>query len=224
MPINREPPCIEDIAQRLAARIARDGQRVITETIPPASPSKLARRERSLRYCHLPADEKPIITFHKNRAYVPQLAAAIENDPNLCDGARRCLRKFAEYVHRLNRSGSADITVSFLMKALRRSRRTVQRYLGQLERAGYITVEVLHARTRMCAGLTVSLLKSALPGHGWQEKLIKPDAPQKSQNYKFKAYKTKYRRDQWAMICMEGVFRAVMNILPPPSPFQTTVC
>jgi len=63
--------------------------------------------------------------------------------------ARRCARKLAEYGYRKNReSRTADITVTWLMRALGKSRRTVQRYLRQLERAGYIAVEVIHARTR----------------------------------------------------------------------------
>ena len=57
---------------------------------------------------------------------------------------------------------AADITVTWLMRALGKDRRTVQRYLRQLEHAGYITVEVVHARTRMCAGLFVALLSPAV--------------------------------------------------------------
>ena len=49
------------------------------------------------------------------------------------------------------------------MRALGKSRRTVQRYLRQLENAGYIAVEVIHARTRMCAGLFVELLAPLFP-------------------------------------------------------------
>ena len=61
------------------------------------------------------------------------------------------------------------------MRALGKDRRTVQRYLRQLERAGYITVEVVHARTRMCAGLFVALLAPLFPRHHrqkWPEKLM----------------------------------------------------
>src|ERR1022692_3058302 len=98
------------------------------------------RQLRSLRCCHLPAEEQPLHAPPRNSgAYVPELAARIDDDRNLSDGARRCARKLTEYVYRINREArAAEITVTWLMKALGRSRRTVQRYLRQLERAGYI--------------------------------------------------------------------------------------
>src|SRR5436189_201551 len=79
---------------------------------------------------------------------------------------------------------AGDITVTWLMRALGKSRRSVQRYLGQLEREGYIAVEVVYARTRMCAGLFVALLAPLFPKHHrqkWPQILIESDAPQKSQ-------------------------------------------
>src|ERR1022692_3154132 len=104
------------------------------------------RQQRSLRCCHLPAEEQPLHAPPRNSgAYVPELAARIDDDRNLSDGARRCARKLTEYVYRINRAArAAEITVTWLMKALGRSRRTVQRYLRQLERAGYIGAEVIH--------------------------------------------------------------------------------
>jgi hypothetical protein len=104
------------------------------------------RQLRSYRTCWLPAEEKPLLRPPRDSgAYVPEMAASIENDPNLTDGARRCARKLAEYVYRTSRdSKTAPITVTYLMKALGRSRRSVQRYLRQLERAGY-AVCVIHA-------------------------------------------------------------------------------
>src|ERR1035437_3301441 len=111
------------------------------------------RQLRSLRCCHLPAEEQPLHAPPRNSgAYVPELAARIDDGRNLSDGARRCARKLAEYVYRINREArAAEITVTWLMKALDRSRRTVQRYLRQLERAGYIGAEVIHTGTCMCA-------------------------------------------------------------------------
>jgi len=119
-----------------------------------------ARQLRSLRCCHLPAEEQPLHSPPRDSgAYVPELAARIDDDRNLTDGARRCARKLAEYTYRKDRDRRAsEITVTWLMKALGKSRRTVQRYLRQLERAGYIAVEVVQARTRMCAGLMIELL------------------------------------------------------------------
>src|ERR1019366_9786579 len=97
-----------------------------------------ARQLRSIRTCWLPAEQTPLhAPPHDAGAYVPELAASIDNDLNLTDGARRCARKLAEYVHKRNREAkAAEITVTYLMKALHKSRRTVQRYLRQLERAG----------------------------------------------------------------------------------------
>ena len=117
------------------------------------------RQQRSLRCCHLPAEER-------RRQAPPRDSGA---------------RKLAEYTDRRNRDRrTAEITVTYLMRALGRSRRTVQRYVRQLERAGYISVEVIHAGTRMCAGLIVEPIAPLLPRHHrarWPPKLIEPDAP-----------------------------------------------
>src|SRR6202035_5645921 len=110
---------------------------------PDACCSKCrARRDRSLRHCHMPAQPKPRHPSPRDTgAYVPELAARLDNDDNLTDGAQRCARKLAEYIYRKNRDGrAAEITVPYLMKALGRCRRTVQRYLRQLENEGYIDV------------------------------------------------------------------------------------
>jgi len=175
------------------------------------------RQLRSLRCCHLPAEQQPLhAPPRESAAFVPELAARIDDDCNLTDGARRCARKLAEYTYRKNRDRrTADITVTWLMKALGRSRRTVQRYLRQLEREGYIGVQVINAGTRMCAGLMVELLAPLFPRHHrakWPQKLIEPDAPRKSQNNRLRY---KYSRESWALRCMDGVFRALKKTLPP---------
>src|SRR5580658_6042689 len=193
MPINREPPSIEELSRCLAVRIARDGRRAETEapavvrkgegrTVTAKDP---ARQARSYRTCLLPADHPDLLPPPPdNGAYVPALAAALEDDRNLTDGARRLARKIAAYVHMRNREArAAEITVTYLMRALRKSRRTIQRYLRQLEAAGYIDVAVIHAHTRMCAGLIIQLLAPLLPRHGWQSSM-KPDAPPLSQKYR----------------------------------------
>ena len=137
-------------------------------------------------------------------------------NPTEIDGARRCARKLAEYIYRRDReTRSAEITVTYLMRALRRDRRTVQRYLRQLEHAGYISVEIIHAATRMCAGLLVELLAPLFARHHrrqWPQKLIKKDAARKSQNNRFRI---KYSRESWALRCMDGVFRSLMRTIPP---------
>jgi hypothetical protein len=92
------------MAQRLAARIARDGTRAVTETIPPSPTATPARRARSLKTCHLPAAPKPLHSPPRdNAAFVPETAARVEDDLNLTDGARRCARKPAEYVYQRDR-------------------------------------------------------------------------------------------------------------------------
>ena len=176
-----------------------------------------ARQMRSLRSCHLPAKEQPLHAPPRDSAaYVPELAARIDDDRNLTDGARRCARKLAEYTYRKNRDRrTAEITVIWLMKALGKSRRTVQRYLRQLERAGYVAVEVIQACTRMCAGLMIELLAPCFPRHHrakWPQKLIEPDAPRKSQKDRLRY---RYSRKLWATRCMDGVFRALTKTLPP---------
>jgi DNA-binding transcriptional ArsR family regulator len=154
-------------------------------------------------------------------AYTPELSEIIDNDPNLSDGARRCGRKVSAYVYRRNRDTlEAETTVTWLMEALGKSRRTVQRYLRELERAGYIAVDVLRAGTRWCAGLVVRLLASLLPRHGWPEKLIKPAMPSVSHNYKYRYKTERVPRDIWAVRCMDGVFRSLMKSLPPLPPLS----
>jgi hypothetical protein len=107
----------------------------------------------------------------------------VEADRNLTDDARRCARKLAEYAYRRDREGrAAEITVTYLMRALGRCRRSIQRYLRLLEQEGYIRVDVVHGqRTRMCTGLVVQLLSPLFPRHcaeRWPAKLAIPGATQ----------------------------------------------
>jgi DNA-binding transcriptional ArsR family regulator len=180
------------------------------------------RQLRSYRTCWLPAEETPLRPPPRDSgAYVPEMAARIEDDRNLTDGARRCARKIAEYVYRTNRDRRAcEITVTYLMRALGKSRRTVQRYLRQLERAGYITVAVIHARTRMCAGLMVELLSTLIPRHGWPQKLTKPDAPRLSQKYSSRYSTRIIPRDLWAVRCTDPIQKSWDRIMPPLTPLR----
>jgi len=220
---DRRPPGIDELKVQLAARNARN-LRCAEFTRHTYDDKYLERRQRSLRTCHVPAEEKELRPRRENAAYVPQLAARLEDDPNLSDGARRCARKLAEYVHRSDRENrSAEITVTFLMTALRKSRRTVQYYLRQLERGGYIAVEVLQWRTRMCAGLAVRLLAPLLPRHGWPEKAIKLGAQKPAQNYRSNIKTERFSRESWALKCMDGVFQSLMTTLPRFPVFQSTV-
>jgi hypothetical protein len=224
MPIEGPPP-IEQIAQQLATRLARDGARAkIAVTIPAnrgPCPSCVARSERSRRHCHMPAQPKPRKPGPRDTgAYVPEMAARVDNDLNLTDGARRCARKIAEYVYRKNREGrEAQITVTYLMKALGRCRRTVQRYLRQLEREGYIGVWVIPSeRTRMCFGLLIRLLNPLLPRHRrhkWPQKPGKPDATRESQINSSRLEIRRVPRYVWDFLCSQGVWRSYMKTIPP---------
>jgi len=221
-----EAEVAQEMLARLKARMARDGIRIHKIPSPASLPTKNEdRRQRSLRSCHLPAEVEPRRALPRDTgAYVPEMAARIEDDPNLTDGARRCARKIMEYVYRKNRDGrEAEITVSYLVKALGRCSRSVQRYLRLLEAGGYISVEVVYARTRMCAGLLVEVLAPLFPRHRrqkWPQKLTKSDTTRESQNNRLRY---KYSRESWALRCMDGVFRSYMKTLPPPPPFPITV-
>ena len=183
------------------------------------------RRRRALQTCHRhglyerPRCDPP----RESGAYVPELAARLEDDRNLTDGARRCARKLAEETYRRNRAGRAlEVTVTYLMKALGKCRRTVQRYLRLLEREGYIGVDVVRgARSRLCTGLIVYLLSPLFARHHaqrWPQSAAIPGATQKSQNQSFKGFSTgrgaRISRKAWALRCMDGVYRAFMKTAP----------
>ncbi|GAB4227971.1 MAG: hypothetical protein Kow0032_07720 [Methyloligellaceae bacterium] len=188
------------------------------------SPEKAARRQRSLQCCHRyslyerPRHKRP----EETGAYVPELSARLENDRNLTDGARRLARKLAEIIYRRNRDGRfTEITVTYLMNALKRSRRTIQRYLRLLEREGYIHTEVVRgARSRLCTGLLIALGGLLFARHHqtkWPSKLRNPGASKESQNYNPQRFREKRARlsvRQWSLLCMDGVFRAFMKTDP----------
>lgn len=183
------------------------------------------RSRRSLQTCHrFNVAERPRKPAPRDsRAYVPELAARIDDDPNLTDGARRCARKLAELTYRSHREDRAlPVTVTYLAKALGRCRRTVQRYLRQLEREGYVEVDVVVSqRARMCVGLVVRLLAPLIAAHHrqrWPGCLGNPGATPKSLNQskgyysRSENYRTSVR--QWAILCMDGVLRAFMKTNP----------
>lgn len=179
------------------------------------------RQRRAYRTCWLPADLPDLAPPPRpSGKYVPELAAALDDDNNLTDGARRCARKLAEYIHCRDRdSRTGEITVTYLMRALRKSRRQVQRYLRELERAGYIAVAVIHARTRMCAGLFVQLLAPLIPRHGWK-KSMKPDASKVSHNNSSRYRIRIIPRVLWAIRCTDPIRKAWDAIMPPLTPIK----
>lgn len=205
----------------LKARLAATGRADHCATGTIVDP---ARRQRSLNCCHRYAtDERPRFPSPGDTAaYVPELSSRIEDDRNLTDGARRCARKLTEYGYLRHRDDRAlRITVTYLAKALGRCRRTVQRYLRQLEAHGYIDVLVMQSGIRMCAGLTVRLLSPLFPRHHvrkWPSRLMIADAtpPSHKQRYSFLPAKiTLVPLALWADRCREGVWRSLMTTLTP---------
>jgi hypothetical protein len=203
-----------DLKNRLAQQ-----ESIGTRVVDPA------RRKRSLQTCHrYVLTERPRKPAQRETgAYVPELAARIDNDPNLTDGARRCARKLAELTYRQNREGrTLPVTVTYLAKALGRCRRTVQRYLRQLEGEGYVAVDVIASqRSRMCVGLVVRLLAPLFAVHHrqrWPQSRANPGATRESLNQSHKVYfQVKGRRisvEHWALRCMNGVFRSFMQTNP----------
>lgn len=215
-----------------ARRLLRE--RMATASGPPFVPLREEgpepeRSRRSRRSCHRFSlcEVKRFPPPPDTGAYVPELAARLEDDRNLTDGARRCARKLAEYAYRRDRKGrAAEITVSYLSRALGRCRRTVQRYLRLLEREGYVQVDVVYGdRSRMCAGLVVQLLSPLFARHHrerWPGSAVFPDATRESQNESFTILRGRKSHripaEQWALRCMDGVFRSLMKTIPPLDP------
>ena len=231
----RESEQMEEARRCLQRRLSHSVGRII-ERGDPAGPEKTgacptceARRQRSLQTCHRPGhyDRPRFDPPRETGAYVPELAAGLDDDRNLTDGARRCGRKIAELTYRCNRAGRAlEVTVTYLMQALGRCRRTVQRYLRLLEREGYIRADVVRgARSRLCTGLVLYLLGPLFPRHHrkkWPGKVGNPGATQESQNQRFidsnKDQGRLISRNSWAVKCMDGVFRSLMKTIPPFDP------
>lgn len=224
MPMENDPQAaFLESARRLGRRVTGAGTEPrVQPSLPPADPE---RRRRSLNTCHryTLAERPRKAPLRETRSYVPELAARIEDDPNLTDGARRCARKLAELTYRQNREGRAlPVTVTYLAKALGRCRRTVQRYLRQLEREGYVAVDVVASRrSRMCIGLIVRLCAPLLAAHHrmrWPGSLGNSGATAESQNKRFRDNLwwdcPRMSVAHWALRCMDGVFRAFMETHP----------
>jgi hypothetical protein len=215
---------MEMAVRSLRERVAHLPPAPQTGPPPPRGVETEVRRQHSLQTCHR-------YRLHEARryprepetgAYVPELSAKLESDRNLTEGARRLGRKLAEVIYRQNREGRfTEITVSYLSAALRRSRRTIQRYLRMLEREGYIQAEVVRGeRSRLCTGLLIALRAPLLAGHhkeSWPAKRRNPGASPESQNYGFLDSRRRGERlsiSQWSLLCMDGVFRAFMKTDP----------
>lgn len=147
-------------------------------------------------------------------AYVPELSERLERDPNLTAGAKCCGRLIAGYAFRRDREGrTAALTVSWLMNAMGKARRTVQRYLRQLEEYGYIEIAVVvSARTRLVTGLAIKLLQRFFPRHHrdkWPEKAMNSAVPKLTHNYReFKLIPLM----SWDTLCRYGMADALERL------------
>ena len=125
-----------------------------------------------------------------------------------------------------NRTGRyIGMTVSYMMKGLSISRRTVQRSLTLLETLGYFRCEVAKGdQSRMCIGLIVHLLTPLFAKHHkekWPKRRRNPEAspmPQKQIQFYKKIYRASesVSRLTWAIRCANQItnapFRAQKDI------------
>lgn len=155
--------------------------------------------------------------------YVPEISMKLVNDRNLTDSARRIALFVMRHVYQDNREGRCiRMTVSFVMKGLSLSRRTIQRNLSLLQKHGYLQSDVIPSKkTRMCIGLMISLLSPLFPPHHqkrWPKRRRNSDAPRLTQNqdknyYTLNDLVTVDRRS-WSERCSEGIFRAIIKENP----------
>jgi hypothetical protein len=98
----------------------------------------------------------------------------------------------------------------------------VQRYLRQLEREGYVAVDVVASqRSRMCVGLVVRLLAPLFAAHHrqrWPQRRANPGVTPESLNQSHQVYLQgegcRISVEHWALRCMNGVFRSLMQTNP----------
>lgn len=151
--------------------------------------------------------------------YCPQINMKLVKDRNLTDSARRIAMFVMQKAYQDNRAGRyIGMTVSYIMKGLSISRRTVQRSLTLLETRGYFRCEVAKGdQSRMCIGLIVHLLTPLFAKHHkekWPKRRRNPDAssmPYKQIHFYKRIYGTKQRtsRSQWTMKCYVGLERVL---------------
>ncbi len=188
----------------------------------------MAKRKRSLETSHrfsrqryswieTPRHEEPV----DNGEYIPSVDMKLIRDRNLTDSSRRIAMFVLRHAYQDNRAGRfAAMTVTFIMKGLQLSRRTVQRSLTLLETRGYLHCEVARGKTtKMCVGLIIHLKKTLFPKHHkekWPPKRRmnrrNPEASSMPQK-KAQIYKSilnapkKVSRLSWALKCMNAVAR-----------------
>lgn len=175
------------------------------------------RRERSLQTCH--RYNIQTLSLPENLAdtsgdrFTPQTSATILNDNRLTDGAKVLALKLMEQTYRENREGRwLQITVPYLMKALGRSRRTIQNYLRLLEHYGYIKTDVIKAAiSKMCVGLAIWLQEPLFPKHHkekWPQTRANSGAQKDSYNNPISLLLNTIPINLWAEECMKGIYRS----------------
>lgn len=226
-PEHWEKPCFGDFEYWLAHRCGW----ITDEELAADTHSHQKKSELALRTSHRFSHQR--FTYDERARYeeppetdeyIPQVNMKLIKDRNLTDSARRIALFIMRHAYQDNRAGRfVGMTVTFIMKGLSISRRTVQRSLTLLESRGYFRCEVAHGEeTKMCVGLVIHLMRSLFPKHHeekWPEKRRNPDAssaPHKQIPFKNKIYKTKHRvfRITWAIKCMNGVARKAFGHNP----------
>jgi hypothetical protein len=216
---------MHDIAalhDHLKRRMAVNGRRQSIETIPPDA-AAISRSRRP----HPPREIPPLKPSRDSGLYTPELAARLDTDPNLTDGARCCGRIIVAYTYRRSRdSRTAHITTTYLARAMNRSRRTIQRYLRQLEQAGYIATAVIAAAsTRLSVGLMINLLRPLFPKHHakkWPQRSMNSGATMPSPNHQYRYKTIAMTVHGWIFHCLQKADERHMQTLPPPTPFPIT--
>jgi len=215
--------------------LARNCNWISHEELQVDSAAYEDRRRRAIQTSHrfslkrFTWSEEPVFEEPEDTGeYVPQVDMKLVKDRNLTDSARRIAMFVMRHTYQSNRNGRfIGMTVSFIMKGLQLSRRTVQRSLTLLETRGYLQCEVAKGQSsRMCIGLIIHLLTPLFPKHhrkSWSESRRNSEAsavPQKHQKYisfservcKTPAVK-RVSRMVWALQCMDGVARTAITFL-----------
>lgn len=183
-------------------------------------PAYLIRRERSLQTCHRfsmkwkEKHEKP-----DTGAYMPELSGRVCRDKNLNGQVLKAAMFLMEQIYmKARNSRTMRITVSYVANGIGMSNRTVQRYLRNLEAEGYIQINIVrHVVTGMVACLEVILLKPLFPRHHekkWPERVEDQDTTFLSDKKSLLIYIRKESRTEWALKCMDGVWKSFMKTKP----------
>jgi hypothetical protein len=212
---------ITEMHARLKQRMAQQGRRETIETIPAGRNRQLNQPRRP----HPPREIPPLERSCDSGLYTPELAARLDDDTNLSDGARRCGRIIAAYTYRRSRdTRTAHVTVTYLALAMNKSDRTVQRYLRQLEAAGYVETAVIAAmRSGMCVGLMIRLLRPFFPRHHaakWPGSAITSGATKPSPNHRFRYKTVAMTVHGWILLCLTRADERHMKTMPSLPAFR----